>query len=154
MKIEKVTCDKGRFMPLLLLGDEQESMVLRYLGKGELFAMWHDTGELVAVAVVTDEGDGVAELKNLAVAAHFQRRGYGRSMVEHVCSRYGNTYKTLIVGTGDSVATTAFYASCGFVYSHRVANFFVDNYDHPIIEEGKQLRDMLYFKRALVPNHD
>lgn len=149
MTIETIAREKERFMPLLLLGDEQESMVRRYLDRGELFVMWHENGDVVAVAVATDEGDGVVELKNLAVAEPFQRRGFGRMMVEYVCEYYKNAYDTLMVGTGDSVATTAFYTSCGFVYSHKIDNFFVDNYDHIIIEEGRQLIDMLYFKRVI-----
>ena len=31
MKIEKITSDKKRFLELLLLADEQESMIDRYL---------------------------------------------------------------------------------------------------------------------------
>jgi len=30
-----------------------------------------------------------------------------------------------------------------------VKNFFTDNYDHPIIECGILLRDMVYFKKEL-----
>lgn len=40
MKIKKITEDKDRFMNLLLLGDEQESMIYRYLERGELFALY------------------------------------------------------------------------------------------------------------------
>ena len=25
-------------------------------------------------------------------------------------------------------------------------HFFIDNYDHPIFEDGKQLKDMIYLK--------
>ena len=35
----------------------------------------------------------------------------------------------------------------GFIDSHRVERFFTDNYDHPIIEDGIQLVDMVYLKR-------
>lgn len=55
----------------------------------------------------------------------------------------------MIVGTGDSVATVSFYKSCGFTYSHTIPDFFTQNYDHIIIEDGKILKDMLYFKKAL-----
>ena len=40
MKIEKITSDKKRFLELLLLADEQESMIDRYLERGELFVMY------------------------------------------------------------------------------------------------------------------
>ncbi len=37
----------------------------------------------------------------------------------------------------------------GFVFSHRVPNFFRDHYDHPIVEDGVRLADMVYLKRNL-----
>ena len=53
----------------------------------------------------------------------------------------------MFVGTGDSPLTIPFYEHCGFIISHRVENFFVENYDHPIFEAGKQLIDMVYLKK-------
>ena len=55
----------------------------------------------------------------------------------------------LSVGTGDSPAILRFYERCGFVKSHVVKNFFIDNYDHPMYEDGQQLVDMIYLKRNL-----
>ena len=37
--IEQITTDKRAFMPLLLLADEQESMIDRYLDRGEMFTL-------------------------------------------------------------------------------------------------------------------
>mgnify|MGYP007106301682 FL=1 len=46
--IEKVGADKKRFIDLLLLADEQESMIDRYLDRGELFVSHGpDGGRLV-----------------------------------------------------------------------------------------------------------
>ncbi|MEE1455791.1 MAG: GNAT family N-acetyltransferase, partial [Oscillospiraceae bacterium] len=41
------------------------------------------------------------------------------------------------------------YEKCGFVRSHIIPNFFTDNYDHPIYEDGVQLVDMVYLQRQL-----
>ena len=57
----------------------------------------------------------------------------------------------MLVGTGDSPLTVPFYLACGFTPSHRVENFFLDHYDHPIFEGGVQLRDMVYFRHPLHP---
>lgn len=147
MNIRLIEHDKKQFLPLLLLADEQESMIDRYLNRGKLYALFdHD---LRAVAVVTDEGDHCCEIKNIAVAPQYQRMGYGRVLIESICDSYKNRFDTILVGTGDSPLTVPFYKSCGFVESHRVPNFFVDHYDHPIFEAGVQLRDMLYFKKKL-----
>lgn len=134
-------------MNLLILADEQESMIDRYLERGTMYAL--DDNGIKAVCVVTDEGNGVLEIKNIAVAPEYQHRGYGRKLIDFLVSEYKDKYSILQVGTGDSPLTVPFYEKCGFEKSHTVKNFFTDNYDHPIFECGKQLIDMIYFKLSL-----
>ncbi len=55
----------------------------------------------------------------------------------------------MLVGTGETPAILSFYESCGFEKSHRVKNFFTDNYDHPMFEGDIQLVDMIYLKKDL-----
>lgn len=150
MRIELVTENKKRYLELLLLGDEQEEMIDRYLERGDLLVMTEGE-ETVAVCAVTREGGGVLEIKNLAVAPECQRKGYGRAMIEHVASVYAGQGHTLRVGTGDSPLTVPFYERCGFVRSHVIPDFFTKNYDHPIVEAGVQLRDMVVFTQTLGP---
>lgn len=149
MKIEKITSDKKRFLELLLLADEQESMIDRYLERGELFVMYEPEDKVACVAVVTNEGNDVCELKNIAVDPSHQRKGLGRKMIEFLCQHYSGKYNTMLVGTGDSQQTLSFYKSCGFNFSYTIPDFFTRNYDHPIVEDGKILTDMIYFRRSL-----
>ncbi len=129
---------------LLLLADEQMDMVERYLFRGTMFALFdQDDPEARGIVLVTDEGAGVFEIKNLAVREDVQRQGYGRALVQHVVDLVRPHARTLLVGTGESHATLGFYEHCGFVRSHVIKNFFTDNYDHPIFEEGRQLVDMI-----------
>lgn len=148
MEIVPVEFEKKDFLSLLLLADEQESMIDRYLEHGEMFAL-KDEERTLAVIVVTDEGEGVLEIKNLAVSPDAQKRGYGRAMIDFVAGRYAGRAHTLLVGTGDSPLTVPFYEKCGFVRSHVVKDFFSENYDHPIIECGVLLRDMVYLKKTM-----
>lgn len=134
-------------MPLLLLADEQESMIDRYLERGEMFVLY-DNDIPVAECVITKEEDGIYEIKNIATSPLHQRKGYGKQLMAFICEHYKGKCHTLWVGTGDSPLTLPFYQHCGFTYSHRIPNFFIDNYDHPIIEEGKQLIDMVYLKKT------
>lgn len=55
----------------------------------------------------------------------------------------------MLVGTGETPAILSFNESCGFEKSHRVKNFFTDNYDHLMFEDGIQLVDMIYLKKIL-----
>ena len=138
MEIREINENKKEYLELLLLADEQESMIDRYLERGEMYVLY-DAGEVRAVCVVTQENDQILELKNLAVKPQCQRRGYGRKMIQFLCEKYRGKKAILQVGT----------ERCGFTQSHRIPGFFVDNYDHPIIECGKQLVDMVYLKQFL-----
>lgn len=148
MDIFEVRSQKKQYLPLLLLADEQESMIDRYLDRGTMFVL--ADGQAIAVCVVIDEGEGVLELKNIAVAPGCQRMGYGRALVDFLVTRYAGSFQTLRVGTGDSPLTIPFYESCGFRRAYVVKNFFLDHYDHPIWECGRRLRDMVYLERPFV----
>ena len=147
MEIVEVKSGKKDYLPLLLLADEQEEMIDRYLDRGTMYVLVENG--VRAECVVTDEGGGVLELKNLAVAPAYQRMGYGRALVEFVAETYRGRYSLLRVGTGDSPLTVPFYQRCGFARSHVVKNFFPEHYDHPIYECGRQLVDMVYLQRRI-----
>jgi GNAT superfamily N-acetyltransferase len=144
IKINKILENKEKFMDLLLLGDEQENMIKKYLYRGELFALYNN--DLKTICVVTKEEDGIYEIKNIATYEKYQGKGYGKYMVKYVIENHKNKCNKLYVGTGDNEKILSFYKSCGFTYSHTVKDFFIKNYDHKIYEDGKQLVDMIYLK--------
>ena len=147
MKIREVNKNKKQFISLLLLADEQESMVDRYLEKGTMYVL--EDNDVKAECVVTDEGNGILEIKNIAVNPENQGKGYGKALIDFLASKYADEYSVLQVGTGDSPLTIPFYEKCGFVRSHKIPNFFTDNYDHTIYEGGVQLIDMVYLQRHI-----
>lgn len=147
MQIKEVAQNKKDYIDLLLLADEQEDMVDRYLDEGTMFVL--DDDGVKAECVVTDEGEGVLEIKNIATDPKSQGKGYGKKLIDFVAQKYRGSYSVLQVGTGDSPLTIPFYEKCGFKRHHVVKNFFTDNYDHPIVEAGVQLVDMIYLRREL-----
>ena len=147
MQIRLVSTSKKRFLPLLLLADEQESMIDEYLERGELFALYD--GDLKSVCVVTRESDDECELKNIATYEKWHGNGYGSKLLHHIFSHYKGRYKTMLVGTGDCPWILQFYEKNGFKISHRVKDFFTDNYDHPMFDNGIQLVDMVYLSKTL-----
>lgn len=147
MKILEVTVNKKQYLDLLLLADEQEDMIDLYLDKGRMYVL--DDNGIKCECVLTDEGNGVLEIKNIATVPEYQRNGYAKALIDFVIEKYREQYAILQVGTGDSPMTIPFYEKCGFVRSHTVPNFFTDNYDHPIFECGVQLVDMIYLQRVL-----
>jgi len=147
MRIEKIIDNKKQFLDLLLLADEQENMIDQYLESGDLFALYGDDLKTVCVVVAVD--NETCELKNIATYQKYQGKGYAKALIKFVSDFYKNNYKTMLVGTGEVPTILSFYESCGFEKSHRIKNFFTDNYDHPMFEEGIQLVDMVYLKKEL-----
>lgn len=147
IQIREVPHNKKQYLALLLLADEQEDMIDRYLERGTMYVL-EDNG-VKAECVVTPEGDGILELKNIAVEPGYQGKGYGKTLIDFLIKTYAGQYAVLQVGTGDSPSTIPFYQACGFRRHHVVKNFFIDHYDHPIYECGMQLVDMVYLQREL-----
>ena len=145
MTFRQIHKHKKEYLDLLLLADEQESMVDKYLEQGDMFVCFDPdpVGECVVLAL----GDGVYEIKNLATKPSVHGKGYGRALIDFVMEHYRDRCTTMLVGTGDSILTLPFYQKCGFREHHRIKNFFTENYDHPIFEAGIQLADMVYLSR-------
>jgi len=147
MNVVIIQENKKDFIDLLLLADEQEDMIDKYLDRGLLFALYDD--DLKSICVVTDEGNGDFEIQNLATYPQFQKMGYGRYLIDYVCDYFKDDGTTMIVGTGDTPVIVPFYENSGFVFSHRLVNYILEHYDEPIFEHGVQLKDKVYFKRSL-----
>lgn len=147
MKFLKIENNKKRYIDLLLLGDEDEKMIDKYLERGEMYIL--DDNGIKAECVVTDEGNKILEIKNIAVSPKFQKQGYGKKLIEFITEKYSENFSVIQAGTGDSPLTISFYEKCGFKKSHIVKNFFIDNYKNPIYEEGVQLIDMIYLQKNL-----
>ena len=152
MHIERVT-NKGEawLRELLLLADEQWSCVERYLDRAWVYAVYAGD-EVLAECAVTDEGNGIAEIQNLAVCPSRQRQGIGSKLVGYVLRRCRGRFTRLRVRTGDSPLTVPFYERCGFVQVARIEGDILARYDHPIFEAGTQLVDTVVLEQAVPPS--
>lgn len=146
MKIIKIDTleNKRQFSDLLLLADPDWPMLLKYLPDGDMFVLFLGD-EPICEAVLSIRPDGQLELKNLATAPEHQGRGHARTLLNHLFDLYRTQYDTMFVGT----AFPGLYEHFGFTYAYTLQNFFIDNYPEPIIDEGRQCIDMLYFRRPL-----
>ena len=111
MVIKEIVDDKMLYMDLLLLADEQEDMIHRYLEKGTMYVL--DDNGVKAECIVTDEGNAILEIKNIAVKPEYQGCGYGKALINFLIHRYTGKYSIMQVGTGDSALTVPFYEKCG-----------------------------------------
>ena len=144
-----MTENKKQYLDLLLLADEEEAMIDKYLSRGDLFALYD--GDLKSVCVVTDETDGIFELQNIAVRERYQRQGYASTLIKYLFEYYRDRCLTMLVGTGDSTVMIPFYEQFGFVFYYRIKNYMTENYSRPMFEDGKQLFDKVYFKKDFRP---
>ncbi len=147
MEIREIKEDKKIYIELLLLADEEEKMIDEYLDRGQMFVL--DDEGIKAECVVTQEGDNIIEIKNIAVYPKYQKKGYGKKLIEFVENKYKNDFDIIRVGTGDSKLTVPFYENCGFRRSYCIKDFFVNNYENPIYEDGIRLKDMVYLEKKL-----
>ena len=142
MKIREVNENKKQFISLLLLADEQENMIDRYLEKGTMYVL--EDGNVKAECVVTDEDNGILEIKNIAVDPKNQGNGYGKALIDFLAEKYAEEYSILQVGTGDSPLTIPFYEKCGFIRSHKIPNFFTITVENEIADNMYQRSELDY----------
>ena len=84
-------------------------MLYRYLERGKMYVL-EDDG-VKSECVVTDEGNGILEIKNLATVPGFQRKGYGKELILFLEKECNADFSSLQVGTGESALTVPFYES-------------------------------------------
>jgi ribosomal protein S18 acetylase RimI-like enzyme len=106
-------------------------------------------GDLKSICLVTDEGGSVLEIQNLATDTRYQRQGYASKLIDYIANYFKKRYNKIILGTGDVPGILAFYERRGFTATHRIADYFTEHYDFPIIEEGVLLKDKVYLERKL-----
>lgn len=148
MNIKEITENKKAFMDILLIGDEEETMINKYLDKGTLFVLY-DNSILVSACVVIQIDSKTFEIKNLATYPMYQKKGYASKLLGFIFNKYKNKADYVILGTGENDTVLDFYKKKGFKVTHRIKNFFTENYSRPIFENNKQLIDMIYLKKTL-----
>ena len=80
MTVTEVKENKKKYFDLLLLADEEEKMIDRYLDRGVMYLMEKD-GKVVSECVVTDEGEGVLEIKNLELGSGMSETDAGSKLL-------------------------------------------------------------------------
>ncbi len=149
MKIEEITKNKIIFLDILLIGDEDENMIHKYLNESNLFVLYNENDKPTSICAVIRIDDKTIEIKNLATYPEFRNKGYASMLLEFIFDKYKENYSEIILGTGENENTLSFYKKRGFVETHRIKNFFINNYPNPIFENGKQLIDMIYLKKLI-----
>lgn len=147
---EKVKLNEEPPMDLLLLADPSYQRVMEHLKSGICMVYKEDNcivGSYILVMLDTER----IELVNIAVKASKQGVGIGKKLLDHaIAYATENQFKEMIVGTGNSsINQIAFYQKAGFRLIDVIFDFFIQDNEAPIYENGVWCRDMLRFKKQL-----
>ena len=134
---------RWNYKNLLLLADPEEQAVQKYLFEGDMYVLQVD-GQDVCEAVICRTAPSECELMNLATREDMQGRGYASTLAHLLMKQYSETCSIMRVGTSED--GRAFYRRLGFQDELIRKNFFLDNYEHPIFENGRQCTDMYCLK--------
>ena len=131
-------------MDLLLLADPSEKSIENYIHEGKVFVSVKNS-LVVGVYVLTEMTPEKAEIMNVAVAETHQGKGIGKALVQHAIKTARLLgMESIEIGTGNlSIQQLALYQKCGFRLKEIIHDYFIDNYDEPIFENGIQCRDMV-----------
>ena len=144
--IDKRTIPYG----LLLLADPSRANIDKYIGDATIFIAEHDGVTIGCYVIARLENDSV-EIKNIVVDERFQGKGIGSMLLNHAIDRAKSSgLKKIVIGTGNSsIGQLYLYQKLGFRITGIKADFFKDNYQEPIIENGIECRDMIILTKEL-----
>jgi hypothetical protein len=88
-------------------------------------------------------------LKHIASYKKYQGNCHANTLIANLTKYCKNKYEAMLVGTVNLPSIVSFGKNCGFKKSYEIENFFTGNNDHPIIEQGVKLVDMVYLRKQL-----
>ena len=144
MKVRKLTVEESPPIELLLTADPSENLVKEYLKRGFCY-ITEEKDQVIGVYVLLPTKEASIELVNLAIAEIYQGKGLGKKLVMHAVEEARKLgYKKMEVGTGNSsIGQLALYQKCGFRITHIDKDFFLENYEDEIYENGIQCIDRI-----------
>lgn len=126
---------------LLLDADPSKKLVDKYLSCGILFGAFYNA-EPAGVCLLIFHDNITAEIINLAVLEKYRDNSIGKSLIsmaENQARLYG--FKYMELGTAEPLIK--YYEKQGYKYYKTIKNFFVENYEFPVIDNGIILKNMV-----------
>ncbi len=137
---------------LLLHADPSRARVEGYLSD-TLTRIAKREDDVIGVYALQQHDATTFELMNIAVAPAYQGTGLGRRLLGHAIGLAESKGARVIdVGTGNSsFGALRFYQRTGFRIVGIEPDFFTNNYDAPIVEDGIPCVDMIRLRLVLTP---
>jgi ribosomal protein S18 acetylase RimI-like enzyme len=134
---------------LLLEADPSEQCIRSYLAGSLCFGAF-EQGVLVGACVTNSRLAGISEIFNIAVLPAEQKKGVGTELLKFTCQQLAERgFHKVVLGTGMFGYQIKFYQRQGFLLDGVIKDFFIDNYDEPVFERGRQHIDMARLSLSL-----
>jgi len=148
--IRQLLKDEAIPYDLLLLADETQEVIDRYIPDSELY-VFEKTNQLLGIYAWVLIDKDTFEIKNIAVAETHQGQGIGTLLLGDATKRSRlRGVKTLLIGTANTAFKQLYlYQKEGFEIESIKKNFFIDNYPEPIYEHGIRLNHMIMLRKEL-----
>lgn len=136
-------------LSLLLEADPSEQSIRSYLPGSLCFGAF-EQGKLVGACVTNSKQADISEIYNIAVLPEYQAKGIGSGLLRFVLQQLSeHGFRQVVLGTGTFSYQLKFYQRQGFRYDGIIKDFFIDNYDEPVYERGRQHIDMVRLSLTL-----
>ncbi|MBD8349139.1 GNAT family N-acetyltransferase [Dysgonomonas sp. HGC4] len=142
--IKAITLYSEDLFALLLLADPSQNNINEYLYKSLIYGAYINN-VLIGVYVLFPVDEQTMEIKNIAVSEDFHKRGIGTLLLHHAKKETVlKGYLQLIIGTANSsISQLSLYQKNGFEIYEIKRDFFIENYNEPIFENGIQAKHMI-----------
>lgn len=150
LHIEPLAVDQDIPYDLLELADPSRQQIEAYLKTGTCH-VGKIASAIVGLVLLDRIAPAVMEIKNIAVSAAEQGRGFGKLLLRYseAVSRASGCQR-LVIGTGNSsIGQLALYQKEGFEIVSIERNFFLDNYPEPIFENGIPCKHKIVLEKCL-----
>ncbi len=129
---------------LLLLADPSKEKIDEYLNGSHSY-IYEIAGIIVGVCVYKELSKDTFEIMNIAIHPEYQGRGLAKKFINFVIDKVKEVNaKELLIGTGNSsINQLALYQKCGFRIFDISKDFFKNNYEEEIWENGIKCIDMI-----------
>lgn len=142
--IKAITLYSEDLFALLLLADPSQNNINEYLNKSLIYGAYINN-VLIGVYVLFPVNEQTMEIKNIAVSEDFHKRGIGTLLLHHTKEEtVSKGYLQLIIGTANSsISQLSLSQKNGFEIYEIKRDFFIENYNEAIFENGIQAKHMI-----------
>lgn len=137
---------------LLQLADPSRAVIETYLSNGSVYVA-KQAAIMVGVYVLVPLSNTSIEIKNIAVDPTYQNQGIGKQLLANATLQAQQQgYSEILIGTGNSsIRQLGLYQRQGFAMKKVKWNFFTEQYQTPIIENGILCQHLILLAKNIAP---